>query len=119
MKLPKNLLVNDSKTINGISCLSLDFNNIQKKGGGVKCKVNRTKFQKLITFRYWSLMTMKPKEIAHSHVFLFSQVATGTSSHKTAARTARKGAETGAAEARTGSREASQRTAASSSQRQR
>lgn len=64
-------------------------------------------------------MTMKSKEIAHSHVFLFSQVATGTSSHKTATRTARKGAETGAAEARTGSREASQRTAASSSQRQR
>ena len=117
MKLPKNLLVNDSKTINGISCLSSDFNNIQKKR--VKCKVNRSKFQKLITFRFWSLMTMKPKEIAHSHVFLFSQVATGTSSHKTAARTARKGAETGAAEARTGSREASQRTAASSSQRQR
>ena len=117
MKLPKNLLVNDSKTINGISCLSSDFNNIQKKR--VKCKVNSSKFQKLITFRFWSLMTMKPKEIAHSHVFLFSQVATGTSSHKTAARTARKGAETGAAEARTGSREASQRTAASSSQRER
>lgn len=46
MKLPKNLLVNDSKTINGISCLSLDFNNLQKKR--VKCKVNRSKFQKLI-----------------------------------------------------------------------
>jgi hypothetical protein len=64
-------------------------------------------------------MTLNLKEIAHSHVFLFSQVTTGTSSHKTTARTPRKGAETGAAEARTGSREASQRAAASSSQRQR
>lgn len=64
-------------------------------------------------------MTMKLKEIAPSHVFLFSQVATGTSSHKTATRTPRKGAEAGAAEARTGSREAPSRTAAPPSQRQR
>lgn len=32
MKLPKNLLVDDIKTIYGITYLSLDFNNLQKSG---------------------------------------------------------------------------------------
>lgn len=65
MKLPKNLLVNDSKTVNGISCLSLDFNNLQKKKKKrVKCKVNRSKFQKLITFRFWSCWWLwSPKKL--------------------------------------------------------
>lgn len=31
MKLPKNLLINDIRTIHGISCLSLDFNNLPRK----------------------------------------------------------------------------------------
>lgn len=31
MKLPENLLIDDTKTVCGISCLSLDFNNLSKK----------------------------------------------------------------------------------------